>query len=299
MAAQLAHAGIVVGVDDSAASNAAVIWASREAELRDLSMTLVHVVTPLIGWAETPLPPRYWHIQGNMARRLLRRAQKLVVDSRSSDRDIEVRTEVFHGLPIAALVDMSKDAALMVLGSRGLGNVSGLLLGSVSSALVRHAHCPVAVIHLDHTGAVGWEDRPVLVGVDGSLAGELAMDVAFDEASRRNVDLVALHAWSGMGPLDLPRFGWAPIEWRNVEEEEGARLAECVQRWQQRYPDVTVHTILTADDPIPRILAQAKTAQLVVVGCRGRGGIPGMLLGSVSRAVVHAADVPVIVARGD
>jgi nucleotide-binding universal stress UspA family protein len=298
MASQLSRAGIVVGVDGSPASDSAVIWASREAQIRDMPILLVHAITPLIGWSETPLPPKYWHIQGNVARRLLRRAEKLGVDAVSGDPDIVISTEVRHGPVTATLVDLSKDAAMLAVGSRGLRTVTAVLLGSVSSALVRHAHCPVAVIHGDRESVEVLDGRPVLVGVDGSAAGERAMDIAFEAASRRHVDLVALHAWSGMGPLDIPRFGWAPIEWRNIEEQEGAHFAECLQRWKQRYPDVTVQSILIADDPIPCLLAQAETAQLVVVGCRGRGGIPGMSLGSVSRAIVHAATVPVIVARG-
>jgi nucleotide-binding universal stress UspA family protein len=124
----------------------------------------------------------------------------------------------------------------------------------------------------------------------------LATGIACDEASRRGVDLVALHAWTDMGPLDFPSINWAPIEWRNIKVQEEEVLAERLGGWQDRYPDVAVHRIVVCDRPAPRLLGQARAAQLVVVGSHGRGGFPGMLLGSV-RAVVNSAQTPVIVAR--
>lgn len=108
---------------------------------------------------------------------------------------------------------------------------------------------------------------------------------------------MALHAWSDMGPLDFPSINWAPIEWRNIKDQEEEVLAERLSGRQEGYPDVTVHKVVVCDRPAPRLLEEAQNAQLVVLGSHGRGGFPGMLLGSVSSAVVNSARIPVIIAR--
>jgi nucleotide-binding universal stress UspA family protein len=153
------------------------------------------------------------------------------------------------------------------------------------------------VIHDEDSVSAGTPNVPVVVGIDGSPTSELATEIAFDEASRRGTELVALHAWSDMGALDFASMNWAPIEWRNIKEQEEEVLAERLGGWQERYPDVVVRKVVVCDRPGPRLLEQAQHAQLVVVGSHGRGGFPGMLLGSVSSAVVHSARIPVIVAR--
>ena len=133
---------------------------------------------------------------------------------------------------------------------------------------------------------------PVLVGIDGSPASELATAIAFDEASRRHVDLVALHAWTEAGVLDFLGMNWLTM--RASEDEV---LAERLAGWQERYPDVKVHRLVLCDHPARELIEHSEEAQLVVVGSHGRGGFAGMLLGSVSAAVVQSARMPVIVAR--
>jgi nucleotide-binding universal stress UspA family protein len=179
---------------------------------------------------------------------------------------------------------------MIVVGCRGRGALARGLLGSVSTALVQHAHCPVAVIRDEATYTGRFASAPVLVGINGSAASESATAIAFDEASWRGVDLVALHVWSDAD--------WRPgFERSEVKAAADATLAERLAGWCGRYPDVNVHRVVLFDDPARQLLEKSTSAQLVVVGSRGRGGFAGMMLGSVSRAVVHAARVPVIVAR--
>lgn len=133
---------------------------------------------------------------------------------------------------------------------------------------------------------------PVLLGIDGSPASEAAVAVAFDEASRRGVELIALHAWSDLEVVELPGLNWSA-----VEAEAQVLLAERLAGWQERYPDVTVRRVVVCDRPARQLVERSQTAQLVVVGSHGRGGVTGVLLGSVSNALVHAVRMPLIVAR--
>jgi nucleotide-binding universal stress UspA family protein len=87
------------------------------------------------------------------------------------------------------------------------------------------------------------------------------------------------------------------LDWATVEEEAQRSLAESLAGWQQRYPDVTVHRVVVRDRPARNLIEQAESAQLVVVGSHGRGGLTGMLLGSVSNTLVHSVRIPVIVAK--
>ena len=185
---------------------------------------------------------------------------------------------------------------MMVVGCRGQDALQRALLGSVSSGLVHHAHCPVAVIHDEAPILLGIllgpSQLPVLVGIDGSPASELATAIAFDEASWRGVDLVALYAWSDSDWPDFPG-----VERSVIAATAEETLAERLVGWHDRYPDVTVQREVVLAHPARHLIERSGSAQLVVVGSHGRGGFAGMLLGSVSSAVMHAAHTPVIVAR--
>lgn len=293
--------GIVVGVDGSPSSVQAVRWAARNAAMRHVALRLVHVVAPVVTpvepWVEPPSPTSLSKYQEDWSHQFVEESRRVAVDATSPDRASHITCEVLFAPVVPALVDLSRQADMVVVGCRGQGAVSRSLLGSVSSGLVQHAHCPVCVVHDEDPPASRSSEAPVVVGIDGSPTSELATGIAFDEASRRGVELVALHAWSDMGPLDFASMNWAPIEWRNIEVREEEALAERLCGWQERYPDVTVRKVVVCDLPAPRLLEQANAAQLLVVGSHGRGGFPGMLLGSVSRAVVNSAQIPVIVAR--
>ena len=198
---------------------------------------------------------------------------------------------MYYSATVPTLVDLSKGAEMIVVGSRGHGAL-GSLLGSVSAGLVQHAHCPVAVIHDEDPLMPHPAQAPVLVGIDGSPASELATAIAFDEASRRHVDLVALHAWSDAGALDFPG-----MDWSTMKSSEDEVLAERLAGWQEHYPDVSVYRLVVCGHPARQLIEHSEEAQLAVVGSRGLGGFAGMLLGSVSAAVVQSARMPVIVAR--
>ncbi|MDT5338593.1 MAG: hypothetical protein QOD90_4098 [Mycobacterium sp.] len=289
------HPGVVVGVDGSAGSRIALQWAARDAELRGVALTLVHVVAPTAGpWRESSVLPEWAHREREHGHQVLDDARK-TLDERPKHTRLRVRCEMPSAHAVSALVDLSKDAEMVVVGCLGTGTLRGRHLGSVSSGLAHYAHCPVAVIH-DGIPLDTESTAPILVGIDGSPASESAIAVAFDEAARRNVGLVALHAWKDVSVFDsavsFKRDGWPALHSKEEEALEG-RLAS----WIERYPDVPVRRLIVRDEPARPLIDQSRAAQLIVVGSHGSGGFAGMLLGSVSAAVVMLARVPIIVAR--
>jgi nucleotide-binding universal stress UspA family protein len=295
MSSRTVHSGVVVGVDGSPPSLTAVRWAAREAAMRNVPLTLVYalcetvVSSATVGWSADP---GLWLEQEDEARNVLADAFKAVEDSVEGGKAPRVSTELLCAPPVPTLVGLSEEAQMVVVGCRGQGALRRILLGSVSTGLVHHAHCPVAVIHDEAPRSLQPNKLPVLVGIDGSQSSQLAAAVAFDEASWRGVGLVALHAWSDTSRSALPDEEW--LGWQARAEDT---LSERLAGFQQRYPDVPVRRQIVRGHPARHLLNQSEAAQLVVVGSRGRGGFAGMLLGSVSTEVVHAARVPVIVAR--
>jgi nucleotide-binding universal stress UspA family protein len=283
---------LVVGVDGSAASYAAVGWAAHEAAIRGVPVKLLYVVPPTrMDSIEAP-NDTITQEQEAKARQVLDRAHR-IVDDRTGEARPKVRVELRYAGVVETLVDASRGAQLIVVGARGLGEFGRHMLGSVSSGLLHHAHCPVTIVR--DPGSAGREirdDAPVVVGIDGSPAAEAATALAFDEASHRGVPLVALHAWSDVGVF--PILG---MDWHVYRDEGDEVLGERLAGWQEIYPDVQVHRRLVCDAPARWLVNESESAQLVVLGSRGRGGFRGLHLGSVSLAVAQSARVPVIVVR--
>ena len=166
--------------------------------------------------------------------------------------------------PVSALIDLSKTAEMMVVGWRHT-SLERALLGSVSYGLVHHAQCPVAVVHDDDPLVLRPATAPIVVGIDFSAASELATDIAFDEASLRGVELVAVHAWTDVSIRGLPGFSWSPSEWSNQKAQAEEDLAKWLERWRVRYPDVVVRCIVVRDWPAQRLLERR-----VCPACRSR-----------------------------
>ncbi|OBK44649.1 universal stress protein [Mycobacterium gordonae] len=281
--------GILVGVDGSEPSNAAVVWAAREAAMRHVPLTLVHMVNAAVPmYPEMPLSMGMGIWRDEDGRRVLQHAVKMAEDIVGAVRPVPISTELKCSPPVPTLVQLSADAEMLVVGSHGRSAVGRSLLGSVSAGVVRRASCPVAVIRDEHAPA----GAPVVVGIDGSPASELATAIAFEEASRRGAELKAVHAWSDIEAVELPG-----LDWTIFKEDADRILAERLAGWQEQFPDVTVHRVVVCDRPARQLIRQAESAQLVVVGSHGRGAVGTMLLGSVSNAVLHSTSTPVIVAR--
>jgi nucleotide-binding universal stress UspA family protein len=183
------------------------------------------------------------------------------------------------------------------VGSHGAGRFGRLLIGSVGGRVAEHASCPAVVVR-------GGErtDGRVVVGIDTSPHSEPALDYGFAYADAHGVPLVALHVYT-IGAFVYPIMPYPIPPYPVVEETDrlraGAfRTAEhSLGRWTEKYPDVEVRVEATEGPAARELVNSSRSAGLLVVGTRGHGGLAGMLLGSVSHAVLRHAFCPVAVAR--
>jgi len=290
---------ILVGVDGSAAALAAVRWAAHDAALRQVPLILIHVIdSPIPGRSQVPVLADFRQWQEGRARGFIKSAVDVAQECTGDHDPVQIDSRLIHSAIVPTLVDLSKEAQMVVVGYRGHGGtLVRSFLGSVSSGLVYHAHCPVAVIHDNEPLVTDVARAPVLVGIDGSSASEAATSIAFEEASRRGVGLIALHAWTDLR-VSSDFKNWFPkVDWDAQLADQEETLAERLAGWRERYPDVGIHSRIEIGDPASPLLDASERAQLIVVGSHGRGGFAGMLLGSVGAAVVNRAKIPVIVAR--
>jgi len=276
---------VVVGVDGSVSAYRAVEWAAGEAHRRGVGLRLVRAFSWTTADHPTGWVARYRDEMLDVSRRQVARAVRIAADTRP---DVEAESQVAIGAPIEVLSSEARRAQLLVLGDRGLGEVAGLVLGSVAVSLAARGACPVVVVRGERAGA----DGPVVVGVDGSPVSEAALAFAFDAAAARGVDLVAVHAWS---PTAIDEELASLVEWD--ASAESAVLAERLAGWGQKYPQVEVRRTVVRDGAVRALVTASAGAQLVVVGSRGRGNAAGLLLGSVSHGVLHGAHCAVAVVR--
>lgn len=280
----------MVGVDGSDSATHAVRWAALEAARRGAPLLLVHVWTPVP--VSVPHAAALGAYQDGLIEQGRLWLEEAVTTATAAAPDVTVTTRLTSGSVAGHLIGRSATADLMVLGSRGLGGFAGLVVGSIAVAVATHGHCPVIVVRGADQHSAPPQDGPVVVGVDGSPTSREAVRFAFRAAHLRNVPLVAVHAWS-----DLPvTTVWELTQtWESIQRQESETLAEWLSESQARYPDVPVEQVVVHDGPAHALLDRAGSAQLVVVGSRGRGGFRGLLLGSTSQALIHHAACPVAV----
>ena len=290
---------IVCAVDGSDASKTAAKWAANTAVKRGIPLRLVSSYSmPQFLYAEGMVPPQelYEDLEAETLEKI-EEAKKVAVDFVP---DVDVSHQIEEGSPIDMLLDLSEQCTMIVMGSRGLGGLSGMVMGSVSAAVVSHAACPVVVVREDNHVTEETKYGPVVVGVDGSGVSQKAIENAFKEADARGAELIAVHTWMDMQvQASLAGLSAAQQQWQVVEEEQNALLGHRLAGWQERFPDVKVTKVVTRDRPVRALADASEGAQLLVVGSHGRGGFKGMLLGSTSRALLQAAPCPMMVVRPD
>ncbi len=288
-----APGSVVVGVDGSQAALDAVRWAADEARSAQVPLSLVHTLEwPLVGF---PVPAGLrsgWTEQMfEQGRRWLREARKA---AELAAPDVRTQVHLLTGDPRATLLAEAEHAREVVVGSRGLGGFTRMLVGSTSAAVTLHASCPVVVVVHGQGDTAG----PVVVGLDGSGVSEQALGYAFQAAARAGAALCAVHAWDDLGVLHSPI---APAEVVPVNEIEAAAhrmLTEQLASWQEKYPHVVVERQVVQERAAAALIEMGRRARMIVVCSRGRGGFVRLLLGSVSQEVVRYATCPVVVCRG-
>lgn len=284
---------VIVGYDQSEPSELALMFAAREAELRGATLVVFH------GYhfgrrAAAMIPPTA--MQQIYEDAGLRIAEIGVEHVRSRFPDLAVRSGAEAGPHAWMLAQAGERADLIVVGNRGRGGFTGLLLGSVSMRTLGAARCPVVVVR-------GGEHEPrgrVVAAVDiDDPAAEAVLDFAFDEASLHHADLVAAYAWDQDAPLILDAaLGTAGLgdAARTIIVACDDRLAALVQKTAARHPEVASSHHAATASPAGLLVAESQHADLLVVGAHRRShDHPGMRIGPVAAAVLHHAECPVAV----
>lgn len=284
-------AAVVVGVDGSRPALRAVRLAAAEADRRNRPLRVVHgFIWPLL---HVPLQPPAGGPPGSGLRQQAERlVAEAVAEAESAVPGLRISGEIVDGEAAAVLLGESPAAAMIVLGDRGLGGFSALVVGSVAVQVASYADCPVLVAR-----GTDRADGPVVVGVDGSETSRLAAEFAVEEASVRGAEVLAVHAYRhpvSTGPGDMQPLVYDDSELRTEEER---LVAEVTAGLADRWPDVPVTRRTVRGRPAAVLTDASRQAQLVVVGRQGRGEFTGLLLGSVSQSVLHHADCPVAVIR--
>lgn len=285
--------GVVVGVDGSDSALRAVRWAADEATRRREPLRLVTVFT----WTDEQtvgMPGLGAHYRDILLDRSRKALATAVTEATERQPDLEVSHELRTGFPIGTLADEACRARLMVVGDRGSDSAAGLLAGSVAVALAAHAACPVVVVRGDEPP--GSAALPILLGVDASPVSEAAIAFAYQSAAERGVPLIAAHSWTEA--FAAPTL--TSLIFRNEDQAyEEELLAQRLTGWTEKYPDVEVTRIVVHDRAARLLIEKSHAAQLVVVGSRGHGEFAGLVLGSVSNALVHKSGCPVAIVRPD
>ncbi|NIK59196.1 universal stress protein [Kribbella shirazensis] len=284
-------APIVIGYDGSPGSVSALRWAADAAGRAMAPLRIVEAFEIVILTRPSP-----GHVVPLEAVRTARQAAlgAVAASIRNDHPDLEVETSLVGGAASQTLIDAAQDARLVVLGSRGHGGWSGLLVGSAAVQVTTHAECPVVVIPHD-LRPHAQEGPAVVVGVDGSKASANAVEFAFDQADSLHAKVVALHTWTSPFLTYADGASMLQFDEEKIREESRLLVAESVAGAAADHPDVEWTTELVPGSAAQALVRRSESADLVVVGSRGRGGFTGLLLGSVSQSVLHHARCPIAI----
>jgi nucleotide-binding universal stress UspA family protein len=281
---------VVVGVDGSESSARAAVFAAEEARRQGLPLLVVHVTPWRAGDDAVPVASAEAQAQFRASATRLVEAAADHVRRWTGMTDVPVSVVDDH--PVDGLVALSAEAALLVIGERGAGGLSGVLLGSTAAAVVQHARCPVIALPDDWEGGANGRG-PVVVGIDGRPGVDEVLAVAVAGATSRGTDLVVLHAWRDAAlEVALGPYGGL-VDWDAVVAERRRHLAALVAPWRERAAGTGIREVVVRARPAAALRDAAAGAQLLVVGHRPRGVLGR--LGSTTLGVLHRAACPVAV----
>jgi nucleotide-binding universal stress UspA family protein len=293
--------GVVVAYDGSPQSKGAVRWAGLEAARRGRPLQVVHVVD-FSGAAVDVLAAQAgdWREPALEAGRTV--ADEGLALARQVAPGVPGLAIADIGAPIDVLVEASRHADVVVVGTRGRGDFSAAWLGSVSTAVAAHAFSPVVIVRDEHPPAAG-PSSPVVVGVDGSSASGRAADIAAATAAETGAPLDVVSVWTGLsrdGRMTALASGMSTSSdvFTPAARARAEQVADrAVARVRETHPELDVRRVVVEGHPARALAEAAEGAALLVVGSRGRGAFTGLVLGSVSHGVAHRAACPVMVVR--
>lgn len=281
---------VLAGYDGSENSRKAVLWAAAEAASSGRELLVVQSYE----WSVSMI--------GDYDDRLRRHATDQVAEiaeeCRTTHPELGVHTRTPDGRPEDTVPELVPESAasLLVLGACGLGAVSRVVLGSTAGALVRTVHIPIVVVRGGQTAP---STAPIIAGLDGTAAGDRAVEYAFDVGARHGAPVRVVHVVSGPshlppGASTVPAIPTEPLP----EEQQEAKPTEDavalrVDRLREEHPAIDVTTEVVVGRPADALMDTAADAQLLVVGTHGRGFVDRVILGSVSHAVLYHAPCPV------
>lgn len=284
------HAAIVVGLGDAGEGWPELDWAAREAHSRGRPLHVLRayqLAGSLFPWDSSTDRDITLDLRAGAQARVDTALRTLA----ASWPEVEAHGWAVDGDPQTILRDAVDSAELVVVGSRRLSRLGGVVLGSVSTAVAGHSAGTVVVV--GSAPGPAEEAPPVVAAIDGSPMSQDVLAFAFDFASRRGRTLRVVYCW----PRDL----LAEMEWRvaPAPPERAERwLAETVAGWQDQYPDVDVQRAVLREHPVDGLVQESASRELLVVGAGGRRGRFSSWLGSVSQGVLHHATCPVAVVHG-
>ena len=280
------HKPIVVAVDGSERNRSAVAWASGEAAAAGCKVVLVTAIEDHL------VPTPHFSVRSRD-----RQARGMLADVRDEVRQVvaeqDVDTDIVAGSPVEVLLDRSTDARMVVVGKRGLGGFARMIVGSTSIALAGRAKVPVAIVP-DTWKQEEHQDSAVVLGIDPYRPEHTPIHLAFSRARRLGVRLVAVHGWETPTAYswDPAAMSGAASQW---EQDAHAELDKVLDTWRERFPEVEVEAVHSHSHPAMAVLDAAEHAQLVVLGRHTDGKLGGFAFGSVTRAVLHYSECPVMV----
>jgi nucleotide-binding universal stress UspA family protein len=281
---------VLIGYDGSPDAEAALTWGLEFAERERAEVHLLR--------AFDPKPHELRMVGGpgaDDANQLFSRAEtELATALECSRRDhphVRVSATVERTAPDRMLIDRSRTAAAIVIGSRGQSRLSTLVAGSTAVSVASRAHCTVVAVRGPAPPGHG-----VVVGADGSPAAEAAIGFAFEQADALSAPLTVLHAWSyppSVSPLGYVRSkADDPVDYRR---QQRSLLTKSIGGWRDKFPDVDVQTSVVSGGAVTTLVAASIGSQLLVVGCHGGHILQGLVLGTVSQALLHRVEVPLAV----
>lgn len=271
---------IVVGLDGSPSADRALDWAIDQAVREHRPLTLAHGLDPASSvWLDPTGGADYRALsEAQLQDRedMLSRARARIADRAPT---VPVHEAVWASDPRVTLLDLSDEASLVVVGSRGRGPLRSMLLGSVSASVARHAACPVVVVR---PGKAGVARNGVIVGADGSPESLTTVEFAYRQASLHDLPLTVLHC----------EWEWLPEE---TDDDARLRAVEPLSGLAEKFPDVRARLELGHGDAADQLARESQRMDLVVIGAQHGGRLTTFLHGSVTRTVIEHSDCPVAV----